>query len=49
MRSILAIKFCDTNRKNDKKPMKNHIINQYPITDCSKNKQSNLFLLRKYT
>nr|DAK16903.1 MAG TPA: hypothetical protein [Bacteriophage sp.] len=49
MRSILTIKFCDTDRKNDKKSRKNRIINQYPITDCSKNRQLNLFFLRKYT
>nr|DAW61831.1 MAG TPA: hypothetical protein [Caudoviricetes sp.] len=42
MQSILAIKFCDTNRKNDKKPRKNRIINQYPIKFWLKNKQLNI-------
>nr|DAO54034.1 MAG TPA: hypothetical protein [Caudoviricetes sp.] len=40
MRSILATKFCDTDRKKDKKPRKNRIISQYLIITCSKISQS---------
>nr|DAN62396.1 MAG TPA: hypothetical protein [Caudoviricetes sp.] len=40
MRSILAIKFCDTDRKNDKKSRKNRIISKCLITNRSKISQT---------
>nr|DAS28625.1 MAG TPA: hypothetical protein [Caudoviricetes sp.] len=48
MRSILAIKFCDTDRKNDKKSRKNRLTTKKSTLNRSKNKQIERFFKLRF-